>query len=268
MLTRTRTAAVTIGVALALPAAAQATTVGGAGAQCFAAPEQAHYQPRDWATVTPAMAPTLTISDIPRNTRSRFYSYEVVNAPGRPETLFSGNTRLEDEDQDGVAVAKHLAWTPRSLLTNGEHIATPRTETSRLEVYEIVNNDLGTKQLTGTVDFTLGLLAADVPMRDRANQRRKSRWRVSGLGPGTYYAHFRRGGKTDWRLRLGRATGPCGYLSTKNYSVPPKNKKGKRWDIVITNGPTFRPNGAHLIYRGRNRAHFSPGKFFGMVARP
>ncbi len=63
-----------------------------------------------------------------------------------------------------------------------------------------------------------------------------------------------------------KATGPCGYLSTSQFTKP---KKGKGpWDIHIQRSATFSATAQQLVCEDRSAALLSPGEFAGILAKP
>ncbi|MEH3052896.1 MAG: hypothetical protein PGN13_02670 [Patulibacter minatonensis] len=66
-------------------------------------------------------------------------------------------------------------------------------------------------------------------------------WKVTGLaaltGGTTYYAHYFNHGKYKGRLKLGKASGPCGVFTGKRPLTP--FKKIGRYEVKITTNKTF-----------------------------
>ena len=247
-------------IALAVPSIGQAQTIAPVGAQCFVDAERDSRDNADYAKYTPEQVPTLTVAGLVKEKLGQSQRVTVTNA-GPGFGLFQGTE--SPTLKDGAFTSKYLLFRPASLYTDGKALPTARTEINTLVVRHELNDVL---KFEGRLSFRLGLLAATAPFRDKAKQRRKSTWKISGLGPGVYYAFFRARGKTVERIKLGTATGPCGYLSTKQYTKP---KKGKGpWDIHIQRSPSFNAAAQQLVYEDRSAALFSPGEFFGVYAKP
>ena len=254
------TAASLLLVGLAAPSVGQAQTIAPVGAECFVQAERDSRDDRDYAKYTPEQVPTLTVTGLVKEKAGQSQNVTVTNT-GPGFGLFQGTAG--PTLRDGAFTSKYLLFRPESLYTNGAALPTRRTEINTLVVRHELN---GVLKFEGSVSFRLGLLAATAPFRDKAKQRRTSTWKVSGLGPGVYYAFFRARGKTVERIKLGTATGPCGYLSTRQYTKP---KKGKGpWDIHIQRSASFSAAAQQLVYKGRSAALFSSGEFAGVYAKP
>lgn len=246
--------------ALAVPSIGQAQTIAPVGAQCFVDAERGSRDNDDYAKYTPAQVPTLTVTGLVKEKRGQSQNVTVTNT-GPGFGLFQGTA--SPTLKDGAFTSKYLLFRPESLYTDGAALPTRRTEINTLVVRHELN---GVLKFEGSVSFRLGLLAATAPFRDKAKQRRKSTWKISGLGPGVYYAFFRARGKTVERIKLGTATGPCGYLSTSQYTKP---KRGNGpWDIHIQRSPSFSAAAQQLVYKDRSAALFGSGQFFGVYAKP
>ncbi len=256
----TATATASFLIALAAPSMGQAQTIAPVGAQCFVDAERDSRDNDDYAKYTPAQVPTLTVTGLVKEKAGQSQNVTVTNT-GPGFGLFQGTAG--PTLKDGAFTSKYLLFRPASLYTHGDALPTKRTEINTLVIKHELN---GVLKWQGSVSFRLGLLAATAPFRDNAKQRRKSTWKVSGLGPGVYYAFFRSRGKTVERIKLGTATGPCGYLSTSQYTKP---KKGKGpWDIHIQRSASFSAAAQQLVYKDRVAALFGPGEFVGLYAKP
>lgn len=62
------------------------------------------------------------------------------------------------------------------------------------------------------------------------------KWKLQGLtaltGKSVYYAHYFNHGKYKGRMKLGKASGPCGYLAITTHHLTPFRKVG-RYDVEI-----------------------------------
>ena len=171
---------------------------------------------------------------------------ELSNTPPA-RALFDGTTS-PDPDADGNILLKYPPGQPDTIFTNGDVLPTANTEVNTLTFRYFLND---VEKGSGSISFRIGILAATAPIKEKAGQRKKSLYKVSGLGPGTYWAFFRKGNKTVGKLKLGGAAGPCGYLAVRQFTKPKKKVKGS-FDIVIQNGATFRKDVAMLAYSDRN----------------
>lgn len=97
------------------------------------------------------------------------------------------------------------------------------------------------------VDAASGTLLAEAPAKlakvgvSVTGKGKTRNWKVQGLkaltGKATYYAHYLNNNKYKGRLKLGKATGECGYLKTKK-PLTPFSKLG-RYDVYIQTSKKF-----------------------------
>lgn len=251
-----------LGASLAVPAgaAAQTGTIAPVGAECFVHADRDDRDDSDYAKYTPAQVPTLSVSGLNKEKSGQSQYVTVTNA-GPGTGLFQGTS--VPTLTNGAFTEKYLLFPPRSVFTGGDPLPTRKAELNTLVITHELNDVV---KWQGSITFRLGVLAATTRFRDKATQRRKSTWKVSGLGPGAYYAFFRAKGKTAWKVKLGKATGPCGFVSTKQFTKP---KKGKGpWSIQIQRGASFAKSGRRLVYNRRSAGLFGAGEFNGIYEKP
>lgn len=257
------TALVTTATVFASSAAHAEISLDAPGSKCFIYSE---FDPRDAAKFdqyTPDQVPTLGIHGALKEAPGQSLSL-TVGAEPPSRALMLGSTFLTP-DAAGNLTRKYLNFTPNAIFTNGQPLPTPKIERSTLVVTFKLNDVLRSQ---ARVTFPVGILAATTRAVNERRQRRKQPWKVSGLGPGTYYAHYRRNGKTVWRQRLGEATGDCGYLSARRYVSPPRSKGSGPWSIVIQRSTSFKRDEAQLELRGYSRSLSGDQKFVGRHKQP
>lgn len=162
------------------------------------------------------------------------------NAEGFPESLFAGES-VSYADDSGTATWQRPYWVPK-LVPDSTFGMTPtrNTELDRLEM-----TDLFESTVYASVDVNIGVIAGTIQVKgDPRNSRKKGTWKISGLGTGNYYAFYLKKGKVASRVKLGKATGTCGYLSAKAFTQP-KKSKGK-YTIVVQNGPKLDLGANHV----------------------
>lgn len=244
----TRALGLATGLALFVaPAASAEMTIAPPGADCFLYAERDAYPSAEYARWPANLIPTVAISGIKKEKSGQTLRTQLSATP--PASALFAGTAVPDPDKDGNILLKYAPGQPETIFTKGRPLPTPSTEDNTL-VFKWFLNDV--EKGSGSITFRVGILAATAPIKEAAGERKKSLWKVSGLGPGRYTAFFRKGGKTVGTLPLGNATGPCGYLTKRQYTEPKKKVKG-RFDIVIQSGTTFREGVAQLVYKGRTQ---------------
>ena len=247
----------------ASPARAE-ITIDPPGAACFVHAPYDSPSASDYPKFKPDQAATLAIHGAVKEAAGQHLVLSVSADPSS-HALFLGSI-FAQPDAAGNATLRYPNPKPESIFTRGNPLPTPKIEQATLHVSFSLN---GVLRSEASVTFPIGILAAMTQARNERRTRHKEPWRASGLGPGTYYAFYRRRGRTVWRQRLGVAKGPCGYLSVRQYVTPPKRKGAGPWDIVIQKGTRYRPRVRQLVYRGSSRGPFrSTFGFKGYLQKP
>ncbi len=114
---------------------------------------------------------------------------------------------------------------------------------------------LGAPALLATTTLTAarrGVAVHPAGAHGRAGAR--VRWRLTGLPEGIrMWAHYRRGGRTVERVRLGSAADPCGRLRFALPTLPAKRVRPGTWDLWITSRRAFSPSRGRIHVQRRMR---------------
>ena len=162
------------------------------------------------------------------------------NAAGAPASFFTGESSSYG-DASGNTTWQFPFWIPQLAKGNNDgSVPTSRIETARLEM-----TDLFQGPVLASVEVNIGILAGSISVKgDPRRNHKKGSWKISGLGVGTYYAFYLKNGKVASKVKLGKSTGKCGYLSTKQFTQPKKTKGN--YTLVVQNGSRLKLTANHL----------------------
>jgi hypothetical protein len=109
---------------------------------------------------------------------------------------------------------------------------------SSIANYTLKVEDFNDATQNTTVSYQVTNFALD--RGTASNPRTKRTWRFAGFPTGaTIYGHFRYKGKTVANYRFGKASGPCGLLSTRARGIPVRRIHTGTYNVQIDTNKTY-----------------------------
>lgn len=175
--------------------------------------------------------------------------YVTVSAKNRPEMTITGNGY---EPGDTVLVTDTTGEVDVQTTANSAGAISVTTKApvpeltkpgEKADTITATDYALSGAEIQGTTTTDLTVLAAEFGKTHRAPglgaYREKTTWRFSGFPTGKLiWGHYFLGKKLVARQAFGRATGPCGILTTRK-RILPVSPRGRDYDLYVESAKKY-----------------------------